>query len=53
MPSVFAEDSVGLVSPKIEPFVEPLALACGRSLANYQLVYETYGQLNATAATPY
>lgn len=50
MPSVFAEDSVGLVSPKIEPFVEPLALACGRSLANYQLVYETYGQLNATGS---
>ena len=50
MPSVFAEDSVGLVSPKIEQFVEPLALACGRSLANYQLVYETYGQLNATGS---
>ncbi|MBX9912587.1 MAG: homoserine O-acetyltransferase [Pseudomonadaceae bacterium] len=50
MPSVFAEDSVGLVSPQIEQFVEPLALACGRSLANYQLVYETYGQLNASAS---
>jgi homoserine O-acetyltransferase len=50
MPSVFAEDSVGLVSPQIEQFVEPLALACGRSLANYQLVYETYGQLNAAGS---
>ena len=50
MPSVFAEDSVGLVSPQIEQFVEPLALACGRSLASYQLVYETYGQLNASGS---
>jgi homoserine O-acetyltransferase len=50
MPSVFAEDSVGLVSPQIEQFAEPLALACGRSLANYQLVYETYGQLNAAGS---
>ncbi|MDO9321274.1 MAG: homoserine O-acetyltransferase [Pseudomonas sp.] len=50
MPSVFAEDSVGLVSPQTEQFLEPLQLACGRSLANYQLVYETYGQLNATGS---
>ena len=50
MPSVFAEDSVGLVSPQTEQFAEPLALACGRSLASYQLVYETYGQLNASAS---
>ncbi len=50
MPSVFAEDSVGLVSPQTEQFAEPLALACGRSLADYQLVYETYGQLNASAS---
>jgi homoserine O-acetyltransferase len=50
MPSVFAEDSVGLVSPQTEQFLEPLQLACGRSLANYQLVYETYGSLNATGS---
>jgi homoserine O-acetyltransferase len=50
MPSVFAEDSVGLVSPQTEQFLEPLQLACGRSLANYQLVYETYGTLNATGS---
>src|SRR3990167_7613886 len=47
MPTVFAEDSVGLVSPQTLTFAEPLALACGRSLADYQLVYETYGELNA------
>lgn len=50
MPTVFAEDSVGLVSPQTLTFAEPLALACGRSLANYQLVYETYGQLNSSAS---
>ena len=50
MPTVFAEDSVGLVSPQTLTFAEPLALACGRSLADYQLVYETYGQLNASAS---
>lgn len=26
---------------------QPLMLACGRELKNYQLVYETYGELNA------
>ena len=50
MPTVFAADSVGLVSPQTLTFAEPLELACGRSLANYQLVYETYGQLNASAS---
>ena len=28
-------------------FTEPLALAAGGSFSNYELVYETYGQLNA------
>jgi homoserine O-acetyltransferase len=47
MPTAFPEDSVGLVTPQVEHFAEPLALACGRSLGDYQLVYETYGELNA------
>ncbi|MBP9955954.1 homoserine O-succinyltransferase MetX [Geopseudomonas guangdongensis] len=47
MPSVFPEDSVGLVSPQVLHFKEPLPLACGRHLADYELVYETYGTLNA------
>ena len=38
--------SVGLVEPRVARFVEPLALACGRELASYELVYETYGALN-------
>jgi len=46
MPCVFPEDSVGLVSPQTAHFDEPLPLACGRSLAPWQLVYETYGALN-------
>ena len=47
MPTAIPADSVGLVSPKVAHFAEPLALACGRTLADYQLIYETYGQLNA------
>ena len=47
MPTAFPEDSVGLVSPQVFSFSEPLALACGRNLAEYELVVETYGELNA------
>jgi len=39
--------SVGTVSPKIERFTDPLVLRSGASLRDYQLVYETYGELNA------
>lgn len=45
--SKIPENSVGLVTPQTQLFPEPLALACGRTLDNYQLVYETYGTLNA------
>ncbi len=38
--------SVGIVSPQVARFDEPLALACGRELDDYELVYETYGELN-------
>src|SRR5476649_348448 len=47
MSTVFPQDSVGLVTPQTAHFSEPLALACGRSLPAYDLIYETYGQLNA------
>ncbi|MFH6600276.1 homoserine O-acetyltransferase [Ectopseudomonas khazarica] len=47
MPTAFPEDSVGLVSPQVFKFSEPLALACGRSLTEYELIVETYGELNA------
>ncbi|WDM59111.1 homoserine O-acetyltransferase [Pseudomonas sp. NEEL19] len=50
MSTVFPEDSVGLVVPQTARFDEPLALACGRSLTSYELVYETYGTLNASAS---
>lgn len=50
MSTVFPEDSVGLVTPQTARFDEPLALACGRSLASYELVYETYGTLNSSAS---
>ena len=50
MSTVFPEDSVGLVIPQTARFDEPLALACGRSLNRYELVYETYGTLNASAS---
>ncbi len=46
--SRFPADSVGLVTPQYQTFAEPLRLACGRSLAGYDLVYETYGELNAS-----
>ncbi|MDO3383167.1 homoserine O-succinyltransferase MetX [Gilvimarinus algae] len=43
----FPDDSVGLVAPQTLVFDEPLTLACGRTLQQYELVIETYGELNA------
>lgn len=45
--SRFPADSVGLVTPQRQAFSEPLQLACGKALAQFELVYETYGELNA------
>lgn len=45
-----ATDSVGLVSPQTAHFPEGLTLACGRRLPEFELVYETYGELNADAS---
>lgn len=42
--------SVGIVAPQRMVFDEPLHLRCGRSLEHYELVYETYGTLNANAS---
>ncbi len=47
--SRFPADSVGLVTPQYQSFTAPLQLACGRTLPQYDLVYETYGTLNAAA----
>lgn len=38
--------SVGIVTPQVARFSEPLRLTCGSELSNYELVYETYGVLN-------
>ncbi|NHZ97904.1 homoserine O-acetyltransferase [Massilia sp. CCM 8734] len=39
--------SIGIVSPQAMRFAEPLRLQGGGALAEYTLVYETYGILNA------
>lgn len=39
--------SVGLVAPKIAHFMQPLTLKSGEVLPAYDLMYETYGTLNA------
>jgi homoserine O-acetyltransferase len=36
-----------IAQPQTMHFTQPLGLRCGRDLGPYQLVYETYGQLNA------
>lgn len=50
MNSADATDSVGLVTPQRAHFSEGLSLACGRHLPEFDLVYETYGHLNADAS---
>jgi homoserine O-acetyltransferase len=39
--------SIGVVTPQTMHFAEPLPLQSGASLADYTLMYETYGTLNA------
>jgi homoserine O-acetyltransferase len=39
--------SLGLVTPQVLNFATPLKLQSGASIADYNLVVETYGQLNA------
>ena len=41
------EGSVGVVSPKLAHFDDPIALRSGARLESYDLAYETYGTLNA------
>ncbi|RKQ95819.1 homoserine O-acetyltransferase [Kushneria sinocarnis] len=47
MPDTSSASSVGLVTPDTAHFDTPLELACGRTLPSWELVYETYGELNA------
>ncbi|WP_339800067.1 homoserine O-acetyltransferase [uncultured Marinobacter sp.] len=46
MPDSLPPDSVGLVAPRTLHFDQPLTLACGQTLPNWDLVIETYGTLN-------
>jgi len=39
--------SVGVVKPQTLHFAQPLRLTSGASIADYMLMYETYGELNA------
>ena len=45
-----SENSVGIVTPQHFVFDEPLALEAGGELRQYELVVETYGQLNSDAS---
>ena len=50
MTTIEDSGSVGLVAPQLASFEQGLDLACGRRLSNFELVYETYGQLNEEAS---
>ena len=39
--------SVGVVAPQVARFAEPVTLRCGAVIDEYDLVFETYGTLNA------
>ena len=39
--------SVGLIEPQVARFEQPLTLQCRAELPGFELVYETYGELNA------
>ncbi|HMM74478.1 MAG TPA: homoserine O-acetyltransferase [Gammaproteobacteria bacterium] len=47
MPAGLPANSVGLVTPQRLRVERPIALECGVELEAYELVYETYGELNA------
>jgi len=47
MDSSLTSKSVGIVTPQLAEFSEPVRLKCGTVMDRYELVYETYGQLNA------
>jgi homoserine O-acetyltransferase len=47
MASTLPIDSVGIVAPEVFRHTEPFPLQCGVALPGFELVYETYGRLNA------
>lgn len=50
MPETIADDSVGIVKTQIIHSSEALVLECGKTLSEYDIAYETYGELNADAS---
>jgi len=50
MPETIADDSVGIVETQIIHFSEALTLECEKTLNQYDIAYETYGELNADAS---
>lgn len=46
MPAQIPSDSVGLVEAQTTHFDQPLRLSSGDVLSEYDIVYETYGELN-------
>lgn len=47
MPNPIPKESVGLVSPETHHFGQKITLECGITLPEFDLIYETYGELNA------
>lgn len=47
MPENLPPDCVGIVTPHVQAFDDPFELVCGKQLPGFELVYETYGELNA------
>ncbi len=47
---MITEASVGLVTPRLERFEAPFALASGATLPGFELAVETYGELNAAGS---
>jgi homoserine O-acetyltransferase/O-succinyltransferase len=47
MPESIPKNSVGIVTPQTMKFDTPLSLDSGQVLNSYEIVYETYGELNA------
>ncbi len=45
-PTQLPPDSVGIVKPQVAKFDHPLKLKCGAELPSFEIVYETYGELN-------
>ena len=50
MPDTLLPDSVGIVESKSMHFDQLLPLECGKTLPEYDIAYETYGELNESGS---